>query len=152
MAERKPEKPIQDQTEDEELKAIYAKMREEFTAADLQKYTEIEEGIPAEVVLAELEAIQRGENVEETASSPCAANGRPEAPGCTASASQNSERAQEPSSDEDPELRAIYEKVRREFTAADLQKYTEIEDGVPVEQVIEEMEAIHREITEQKGM
>jgi hypothetical protein len=30
-------------------------MRREFTAADLQKYTEVEEGIPLEVVLAQVE-------------------------------------------------------------------------------------------------
>jgi len=41
------------------LKTIYAKARKAFTAADLQKYTEIEEGIPAEEVLAELEAMER---------------------------------------------------------------------------------------------
>lgn len=43
------------------------------------------------------------------------------------------------------DLKAIYEKVRRSFTAADLQKYTEIEEGVPLEQVIAQMEKIHRE-------
>ncbi|HEY7159072.1 MAG TPA: hypothetical protein VH575_34330 [Gemmataceae bacterium] len=45
----------------DDLPAIYAKLRKAFTAADLQKYTEIEEGIPMEQVLAELEAIQREE-------------------------------------------------------------------------------------------
>jgi hypothetical protein len=43
------------------LKEIYAAARRGFTAADLQKYTEIEEGIPAEQVLAELEAVDREE-------------------------------------------------------------------------------------------
>jgi hypothetical protein len=43
------------------LKAIYAAARRAFTAADLQKYTEIEEGVPANSVLAELEAIDREE-------------------------------------------------------------------------------------------
>jgi hypothetical protein len=38
------------------LKTIYAKYRRAFTAADLQKYTEIEEGIPLEQILAELKA------------------------------------------------------------------------------------------------
>ncbi len=38
---------------------IYAILREEFTAADLQKYTEIEPMIPAEEVLAELEKVHR---------------------------------------------------------------------------------------------
>jgi hypothetical protein len=42
-------------------KAIYAKALKAFTAADLQKYTEIEPGIPAEQVLAEMEAIDREE-------------------------------------------------------------------------------------------
>lgn len=41
------------------LKALYAKMRREFSAADLQKYTMIEEGVPAAQVLAELEKIHR---------------------------------------------------------------------------------------------
>jgi hypothetical protein len=41
------------------LKQIYAKARREFTAADLQKFTEVEEGIPAEKVLAKLEALAR---------------------------------------------------------------------------------------------
>jgi hypothetical protein len=41
------------------LKAIYAAAQKAFTAADLQKYTEIEEGIPARQVLAELEAVDR---------------------------------------------------------------------------------------------
>ncbi len=43
------------------LKAIYTAARRAFTAADLQKYTEIEEGIPAAQVLAELEAVDREE-------------------------------------------------------------------------------------------
>ncbi len=43
------------------LREIYAQLKSEFTAADLQKYTEIEKGIPAEKVLAELEGIHRRE-------------------------------------------------------------------------------------------
>jgi hypothetical protein len=39
------------------LKEIYRRIREEFTAADLQKFTVIEPMIPANQVLAELEAI-----------------------------------------------------------------------------------------------
>jgi hypothetical protein len=45
--------------EDKDLKALYAKMRKKFSAADLQKYTEIEEGIPLQQVIAEMEEIQR---------------------------------------------------------------------------------------------
>jgi hypothetical protein len=43
----------------QDLKAFYAKRRRAFTAADLQQYTEMEEGIPAEKVLAELEALAK---------------------------------------------------------------------------------------------
>jgi hypothetical protein len=47
-------------------------------------------------------------------------------------------------------LKTIYAKARRAFTAADLQKYTEIEPGIPAEQVLAEMEAIHREETSKR--
>jgi hypothetical protein len=43
----------------EELKQAYALAKASFTAADLQEYTELDEGIPAEEVLKELEEIQR---------------------------------------------------------------------------------------------
>ena len=42
-------------------------------------------------------------------------------------------------------LKQIYAIARKQFTAADLQKYTEIEPMVPAEQVIAELEAIHEE-------
>ena len=38
------------------------------------------------------------------------------------------------------ELRAAYDKAKREFTAADLQKYTVEEPMVPFEDVIKELE------------
>ena len=41
------------------LRTIYAKAHRAFSAADLQKYTEVEEGIPARQVLADLEALDR---------------------------------------------------------------------------------------------
>jgi hypothetical protein len=46
-------------TSDKNLRALYAEMRKQFTAEDLQKYTELEEGIPAEKVLAQMERIHR---------------------------------------------------------------------------------------------
>ncbi|HTU89800.1 MAG TPA: hypothetical protein VMF69_06875 [Gemmataceae bacterium] len=66
MAEQKKERirirvlRVKDTDDD---KAIYAKLRKRrFTAAEWQKFTEIEpEGIPAEQVLAEMEAIDREE-------------------------------------------------------------------------------------------
>jgi hypothetical protein len=42
-------------------------------------------------------------------------------------------------------LRQIYAKYRQEFTAADLQQYTEIEDGIPLEKIIADMESIEHE-------
>lgn len=40
-------------------------------------------------------------------------------------------------------LKQIYAQAKREFTAADLQKFTEIEPMVPFAAVVEEMERIH---------
>lgn len=48
------------------------------------------------------------------------------------------------------DLKTIYAKALRAFTAADLQKYTEIEPGIPAEQVVAEMAAIDREETEKR--
>jgi hypothetical protein len=46
-------------------------------------------------------------------------------------------------------LKTIYAKARRAFTAADLAKYTDLDEPmVPMEQVIAELEAIQREGTE----
>jgi hypothetical protein len=43
----------------EERAAIYAKLKAKFSAADLQRFTEIDEMIPMEDVLRELEEIHR---------------------------------------------------------------------------------------------
>ena len=61
MAKRKPNKPRRRPLSKEErrLQAIYAKSRREFSAADLQKFTVIEKGIPIERVIKEMEKIQR---------------------------------------------------------------------------------------------
>jgi len=62
MAERKKRViPVLRIKKEDSLKTIYAKARRAFTAADLQRYTVIEEGIPARQVLAELEARDREE-------------------------------------------------------------------------------------------
>jgi hypothetical protein len=45
----------------DDLRTIYAKARKAFTAADLQRYTVVEKGIPADRLLAELDAIHREE-------------------------------------------------------------------------------------------
>jgi hypothetical protein len=61
MAARKEGVPILKVRKGASLKEIYAAARRAFTAADLAKYAEIEEGIPVEQVIAEMEAIQRDE-------------------------------------------------------------------------------------------
>jgi hypothetical protein len=48
------------------------------------------------------------------------------------------------------ELQAIYAQAQREFTAADLQKYTVIEKGIPAEKVLAAMEKIHRRYANEK--
>jgi hypothetical protein len=48
----------------EELAEAYALARAAFTAADLQKYTELDEGVPAEEVIAELEEAQKKYDAE----------------------------------------------------------------------------------------
>jgi hypothetical protein len=48
-------------------------------------------------------------------------------------------------------LRAIYAQLRREFTAADLQKFTDLEPSIPFGSVITEMEKIHRRIVKKKA-
>jgi hypothetical protein len=53
-------------------------------------------------------------------------------------------------SKEQRRLKAIYAKSRREFSAADLQKYTVIEKGVPFEEVLEDLEATHQEFVSKK--
>jgi hypothetical protein len=52
---------IREMTPDE-LKEAYALSRAAFTAADLQLYTELDEGVPAEDVLRELEEAEQQED------------------------------------------------------------------------------------------
>jgi rRNA-processing protein FCF1 len=62
MAKQKRERlPLLRVKDTDDLKTIYAKALRAFTAADLQKFTEIEPCIPAEQVVAELEAVDREE-------------------------------------------------------------------------------------------
>ncbi len=56
---KEPDSHAKKVREDHELKALYAKMRRKFSAADLQKYTVIEKGIPARLVLKRMEEIHR---------------------------------------------------------------------------------------------
>ena len=46
------------------------------------------------------------------------------------------------------ELKEAYALLKAAFTAEDLQKYTEEDDGRPLEELIEELEAIQKELDE----
>jgi hypothetical protein len=43
----------------ESMNSIYKRIKKTFTAADLQRFTEIDEGIPAEKVLSRLEKLAK---------------------------------------------------------------------------------------------
>jgi hypothetical protein len=62
-------------------------------------------------------------------------------------AKRKTDKSKQPKPKRDKKLQAIYDRIRREFSAADLQKYTEIEEGIPIEQVLEQMEKMHQKIT-----
>jgi hypothetical protein len=47
-----------------------------------------------------------------------------------------------------PEQRAAaLAKIKAEFSAADLQRFTEEDDGIPMEQILKECEELHRNLT-----
>ena len=56
---KKPALPVLKVRKGATLKEIYAAARKAFTAADLQRFTEDEPMVPAEQVLAEMEAIHQ---------------------------------------------------------------------------------------------
>ena len=59
MAQRKRPRKNSSAKKPESLRAIYARFKREFSAADLQKYTVDEPLIPARQLLAELEKVQK---------------------------------------------------------------------------------------------
>jgi hypothetical protein len=48
------------------------------------------------------------------------------------------------------ELAAVYAKLKAKFSAADLQRFTEEDENIPMEQILSEAEAVHRRIVETK--
>jgi hypothetical protein len=66
-------------------------------------------------------------------------------------AKRKNHKAQRSPAKKTKELHDLYAKMRRDFTAADLQKYTQIEEGIPLKQVIAEMEEIHRKLTRKRA-
>ena len=62
MAKKKRDSKAASAKKPESLRQIYARFKREFSAADLQKYTDIGETLPFRPLLAELEAIHRKES------------------------------------------------------------------------------------------
>ena len=48
------------------------------------------------------------------------------------------------------ELAAIYAKLKAKFSAADLQRFTEDDEKIPMEQILAEVEEVHRRLVESK--
>jgi hypothetical protein len=61
---KKPDIPILKVPKNASLRQICAIYRKQFTAADLQKYTEIGPMVPAHQLLSELEAIHKQETAK----------------------------------------------------------------------------------------
>jgi hypothetical protein len=61
MAKKK--KPSNPRTRKESIREIYARYRREFSAGDLQKYTELDldKGVPLAQIIAELESLPQKE-------------------------------------------------------------------------------------------
>jgi hypothetical protein len=57
--------PLPENLSAEQLKEVYTLLRAAFTADDLQRFTEIEEDIPIEEVLAEMEEILKPSDQEK---------------------------------------------------------------------------------------
>jgi hypothetical protein len=60
-------------------------------------------------------------------------------------ANRKNHRTRRPTKSTGP-TKEIYTRMRREFSAADLQKYTRVEKGIPANKVLAEMEQIHRKV------
>lgn len=147
---------------------IQAAVRRAFTADDLAKFFEVdEETIPMEQVIARLEEIHREEtqNLMKRRKGRTAAGrarhkrrsrgatrvGRldPKAsPGVDRMATKRQEDSPILRVRKGASLKEIYAAVRRTFTAAELARYAEIEEGIPAEEVHARLEAIQREETQ----
>ncbi len=62
-------------------------------------------------------------------------------------ATRKTSKARRPGSNSVRNLKAVYSRVRREFTAADLQRYTTTEKGIPADKVLADLEQIHRKVS-----
>ena len=65
---------------------------------------------------------------------------------------QKKKKTRQPRPKKDPQLQAIYDRIRQELTKADLlQLFTEEDKEIPADDVLEEMEAIHKKLTRKRA-
>jgi uncharacterized protein GlcG (DUF336 family) len=158
------------------LKEVYAAAKKAFTAADLQHYFEIEPMIPAEQVLAELN--ERLEKLVEKHNPgnkdkrrsktviapkrrklPVRERHRPVTMVTAGTGRSGSHRMPQKKNHDVPilkvrkgaTLKEVYAAAKKAFTAADLQKFAEIEPMYPAEQVLAEMDQVHEQVVARKA-
>jgi hypothetical protein len=146
MAKHNNEKPRQTlPRKDKGLQAIYDQIRREFSAADLAEYAEIEDGVPFHQTRAELGEMHRKSGAKKGGSKAARSQSKPQTRS-KVMAKRKNENLKQSRPKRDKKLQAIYDRVRREFSAADLQKYTEIEPMVPIEKVLADLEKLDRQL------
>jgi hypothetical protein len=60
-------------------------------------------------------------------------------------------KPRQPQPKKDKALQAMYDQIRRELTAEDLQAFTETDKGIPADEVLDEMERIHRRLMKKRA-
>ncbi len=135
------------------LKEIYRAAKEQFTAADLARFCQDEPMVPAEQVLAEMEAIHQKEMRRYKNSK---SKKKTKQPGLLHKRSfldhlkengivpkrHNGVRVLNVR--KNSTLREIYREAKKQFTAEDLARYCQNERMVPGEQVLAELETIYK--------
>ncbi len=141
------------------LREIYRAAKEQFTAADLARFCQDEPMVPAEQVLAELEAIHEKEMRRYKNSK----NNKKQkqhglvqrhnflnhsAEGGIVSKRHNGVKVLNVR--KNASLREIYRESKKQFTAEDLARFCQDEPMIPAEQFLAQMEAIHEKALRQR--
>jgi hypothetical protein len=141
------------------LREIHRESKKQFTAADLARFCQDEPTVPAEQVLAELEAIYEKEMrryknsknkkkriqhglVQKRSFLNHSEEGSIVAKRHNGVKVLNVRR--------NATLREIYRESKRQFTAEDLARFCQDEPMIPAEQFLAEMEAIHEKALRQR--
>lgn len=141
------------------LREIYRAAKEQFTAADLARFCQDEPMVPAEQVLAELEAIHEKEmrryknsknrkkkNPHDLVQENSFLNHSEEA----GMVSKRHNGVKVLNVRKNASLREIYRESKKQFTAEDLVRFCKDEPMIPAEQFIAQMEAIHQKALRQR--